>query len=166
MEDYTGSSHGRLTVIGLARIKASDGARWIVRCQCGYYELRATRDLRNSKTDDCCGWCKRTKIISQKDARKGVSKRYDNSASYRYWETQPKLRDPEVHELDLAELIGSKCGAVTIIGPLADEKSWLIRCDCGRYEPRRRRSLRKPTYYFMRCQKCERLYQEAKKSNR
>lgn len=39
---------GKLTVIGLAAKNTSDGAAWVVRCVCGYYETRKAKALRRA----------------------------------------------------------------------------------------------------------------------
>lgn len=49
-EDLTRRTFDRLTVVGLAkreeaRSKSNKGARWVVRCVCGAYELRASKTL-------------------------------------------------------------------------------------------------------------------------
>jgi hypothetical protein len=49
-QDFTGQKIGRLTVIGCADMPSKDhGARWVVRCICGYYEIRRSGTL--SKPD-------------------------------------------------------------------------------------------------------------------
>lgn len=44
--NLTGLKVGKLTVVGLAAKTTSDGAAWVVRCVCGYYETRKTKTLR------------------------------------------------------------------------------------------------------------------------
>jgi hypothetical protein len=53
--DLTGSSVGRLKVLGLlAREKAgSNGAVWVCRCSCGRYVGRKSKSLKMSKSDRC-----------------------------------------------------------------------------------------------------------------
>lgn len=58
--DYTGFKIGKLTVCGLLDIKhypffkkTAGGARWVVRCDCGRYEIRKTKNLRDRKSTKC-----------------------------------------------------------------------------------------------------------------
>lgn len=44
--NLVGLKVGKLTVIGMAAKRTSDGAAWVVRCVCGYYETRKARVLR------------------------------------------------------------------------------------------------------------------------
>ena len=54
--DLTGHKQGRLTVVGLS---AEVSKRWVVRCQCGEYELRSAKSLLNPKNDiDRCYACR------------------------------------------------------------------------------------------------------------
>lgn len=57
-QDLTGTRSGRLAVIGLhAKIKG----RWVVRCDCGAYEVRTAKALRNPKNrNDRCVECWKT----------------------------------------------------------------------------------------------------------
>lgn len=47
--DLTGLKVGRLTVIGLADLdeRKAKSAAWVVRCACGYYEIRRSKSLRS-----------------------------------------------------------------------------------------------------------------------
>lgn len=63
LKDFTGHRSGRLVVIGLEDIP-SDGhrpfdkrARWVVRCDCGAYEVRRTRALYGRNEEDMCRDC-------------------------------------------------------------------------------------------------------------
>lgn len=62
-EDFTGKRYGRLTVIWLHHIgRRSD--KWVVRCDCGKYELRKPEKLETlikagaSLADEMCDFCK------------------------------------------------------------------------------------------------------------
>lgn len=66
IKDYTGQKFGRFTVVGLRRIKTDNrnSKVWTVRCDCGNYETRKTKAIRNKKNiDDCCVQCRQTKYL-------------------------------------------------------------------------------------------------------
>lgn len=55
-ENLTGKRQGRMAVIGLAR---DIEARWIVRCDCGDYEPRKAKAIKNpANSNDCCAKCR------------------------------------------------------------------------------------------------------------
>lgn len=63
--DLRGVKRGNLTVIGLHR--AHDhrgfGARWVVQCTCGAYDIRRTRTLVGRENmDDMCGFCRHDRV--------------------------------------------------------------------------------------------------------
>lgn len=63
--DLTGHKQGRLTVIGLSM---GIGGRWVVRCQCGAYEVRSSKSLMNPKNDsDRCFACRHEITRRRKD---------------------------------------------------------------------------------------------------
>lgn len=71
-EDLTGRIVGRLTVIGLLDQRAhygrpSKGARWVVRCVCGAYELRRSAVLIDPAyaPKARCAECERTRKIQE-----------------------------------------------------------------------------------------------------
>lgn len=76
--DMTGRHKGRMTIIGYAVIQqgfgkydSKGGARWVAKCDCGYYEYRRTGSICNPKNvDDCCYVCNDLKRIRLK-ARHG-----------------------------------------------------------------------------------------------
>lgn len=35
----------------------SNGARWLVRCRCGWFELRSTKAILTAQADHCCAAC-------------------------------------------------------------------------------------------------------------
>lgn len=41
-----------------------NGARWLVRCRCGSYELRSTKAVTTSQADHRCGICSRTRSLA------------------------------------------------------------------------------------------------------
>jgi hypothetical protein len=163
LPDLTGSNFGKFTVFGLAAKSSHDGARWVVKCQCGYYELRSTKSVRLARSTDMCAWCIRTKIIKEKDA--GITRKRAKAVVHRSWTEQPVLRESRPSEADLVAIIGEKAGKMTLVGPLAGEKEkWVLRCDCGIYETRKTYKLRRPKRYFMQCASCS--SKEIKKSGR
>lgn len=65
--DLTGSTRGRLTVIGLL---PDDGKhkKWLVRCTCGWYEARRVKAIRNTKnTQERCQECRHLARVKQKE---------------------------------------------------------------------------------------------------
>lgn len=57
--DLRGVRYGRFLVLGLASgMRDAMGAKWVVRCQCGKYETRRARAIRNPKNcHDACAFC-------------------------------------------------------------------------------------------------------------
>lgn len=56
-EDLTGRRQGRFVVMGMARDRK---ARWVVRCDCGCFEIRTAKALRNpNNADDKCVKCRK-----------------------------------------------------------------------------------------------------------
>lgn len=53
--DLTGVKGGRLTVIGIAASSMPDKRQWVVRCQCGDYEVRRAKIIKGWLTDDFNG---------------------------------------------------------------------------------------------------------------
>lgn len=60
-KDLTGLKRGTLTCIGLHNGHTgpfTDRVRWVVRCDCGAYDIRRTGALtKRSNMDDVCGFC-------------------------------------------------------------------------------------------------------------
>lgn len=81
-KNFIGHKHGTFTVVGLSeksnqKKKISAGARWIVKCVCGKYELRSTKALKNHINNpgkyglDMCRACmdlRKIKIMAQASA--------------------------------------------------------------------------------------------------
>ena len=71
--DIIGVKNGSFTVVGLYR---HCNNRWVVRCDCGRYELRTAKAMRNPKNDqDACIYCRKWR-----DIKKSYNK-------YKYFET-------------------------------------------------------------------------------
>lgn len=63
--DLTGRRQGRLTVMGLS---SNVNGKWVVRCQCGAYEVRSAKALMNPKNDsDRCWVCRHEVTRRRKD---------------------------------------------------------------------------------------------------
>lgn len=60
-QDITGKRYGRLTVVGNSaeRSRNDRGAAWVVRCTCGYYEIRRTKTLNEQagRSAQMCSHC-------------------------------------------------------------------------------------------------------------
>lgn len=63
--DLTGHKQGRLTAMGLS---SDVNGKWVVRCQCGAYEVRSAKSLTNPKNDsDRCYACRHEITRRRKD---------------------------------------------------------------------------------------------------
>lgn len=58
--DFTGIRYGRLRVLGL---HATLKKRWVVRCDCGRFENRWAKTIRNAHPEDSCDMCKHTMYL-------------------------------------------------------------------------------------------------------
>jgi len=83
---------------------------------------------------------------------RGFSYEPDKKIACRHWENQPLLREPTGEDRDL---IGFRWGRLIALGYLAEDpgKLWVVRCDCGRYETRRNKSLKRASPVDC-CQQC------------
>lgn len=62
--DLTGRRYARFTVIG----QYSNGAGWVVRCDCGMYCIRQAKAIKNPKNDcDRCEECRHLRYLKRKD---------------------------------------------------------------------------------------------------
>uniref|UniRef100_A0A6H1ZYE4 Uncharacterized protein n=1 Tax=viral metagenome TaxID=1070528 RepID=A0A6H1ZYE4_9ZZZZ len=65
--DLTGKGIGRLTVIGYSKKGNSGMGQWVVRCDCGNYEVMKSRTIKNPKnTRTACRICMKTMWIIKK----------------------------------------------------------------------------------------------------
>ena len=62
--DLTGHQYGRLTVIGLAKKRGYNGARWVARCACGNYVTRSGKAILGGNGDRC-GPCSYTQSLRE-----------------------------------------------------------------------------------------------------
>lgn len=61
---------------------------------------------------------------------------------------------------DAPNIIGLRCGRLTVIGLAAEGKRWVVRCSCGAYEHRKAGKLQDPHYApRAMCSHCDRLEQ-------
>lgn len=69
--DMTGKRQGRLTVVGYhgsSKNNRSSPSRWVVRCVCGMYEIRAGKSLRNANnSDDRCYDCRKLQSMQRNE---------------------------------------------------------------------------------------------------
>lgn len=76
--DYTGRRIGRLTVIRFHELRHNGGtkeAMWLVRCQCGDYELRRAKTIRrNANADACCYVCHSVNTLRERAAKPATKK--------------------------------------------------------------------------------------------
>lgn len=62
-------------------------------------------------------------------------------------------------------LIGKRFGKLVVKGPAAEMKAnnmgvaWVVRCDCGAYEHRRTRSLKRTEHSRLHCSHCDYLHE-------
>lgn len=77
--DFTGKRFGKLTVCGkldkkqaffVTKGSSADSCKWVVRCECGKYELRVTRTvkrkLKDANNSDSCEECSKKEWESLK----------------------------------------------------------------------------------------------------
>jgi hypothetical protein len=63
-KDLTGMRLGRMTVVGLS---SEISARWIMRCDCGDYEPRKAKSIKNpNNSNDCCVICRKIDYAKRK----------------------------------------------------------------------------------------------------
>jgi hypothetical protein len=56
------------------------------------------------------------------------------------------------------DLTGNRAGRLTVLGLSADfNRQWVVRCDCGRYSTRRKKSILNPENTQDRCAHCRYL---------
>ena len=69
--DLTGRKVGRLTVLGIYAIAAvgkNKKQAWVVRCQCGRYETRTARAIRNPENkEDYCEMCYHLRCVKKSE---------------------------------------------------------------------------------------------------
>lgn len=68
--DLTGAKIGRLRVMGIASFSSQEKRRWVVRCQCGDYEIRRAKFIKaclsGENTDEAmCMSCGYTRKLQQ-----------------------------------------------------------------------------------------------------
>lgn len=71
-EDLTGRKMGRMVVIRY-HAPGNRGGRWLLRCACGYYELRSAAAIKGDKDehgDHCCFECQRVKVLRKRASGK------------------------------------------------------------------------------------------------
>jgi hypothetical protein len=76
IEDITGRTYGRLTVIGRfddSLWRQGKPILWVVRCVCGYYELRRHRVLRDHPESHMCSHCE----VLENLKSQSLDKKYD-----------------------------------------------------------------------------------------
>lgn len=65
--NLTGMKFGRMLVVGMVNLRQTevgkgssfDGARWAVRCNCGAFEMRRAKAIKNPNNQkDCCRECR------------------------------------------------------------------------------------------------------------
>lgn len=61
-----GRRKGRFTVIGLSASfigSSGKGHRWVVKCDCGRFEIRTEKTIKKGKSPDSCIECKKTETL-------------------------------------------------------------------------------------------------------
>lgn len=67
ISDFYGFKNFRLTVLGLAAVKAKNhGARYVCKCSCGMYCYRTMRQMKNREWQSC-GVCRRNFCRTRKE---------------------------------------------------------------------------------------------------
>lgn len=137
--DLTGIKFGQLTVVGLYAVGTGKYGLWIVRCACGDYETRKARSIKTQSAKDdstaCCSQCRTPSPGSIVTAsRKRPAKRH-------WGDTKPPVIPvPE----RIPDFTGAIFGQLTVIGHYADcNGQWVVQCDCGSYELRSTKTVRR-----------------------
>ncbi|KJS40374.1 MAG: hypothetical protein VR70_05915 [Rhodospirillaceae bacterium BRH_c57] len=68
-----------------------------------------------------------------------------------HWDAPQQVRPVPKNTQDLT---GLRVGRLRVIGLLIDKPLWLVRCDCGKYEARRSKSLKNERNSGDRCEIC------------
>lgn len=69
-DDLIGKRKGRFVVIGLSASfigSSGKGLRWVVKCDCGRYEIRTTTTIKKGSHIDSCLDCKKTASLRRKE---------------------------------------------------------------------------------------------------
>lgn len=155
--NFTGVRFGHFTVIGLYTFHYKKGkASWLVRCDCGDYEIRTTRSvLRANKQDRCKKCLHKLKLQGRLN---------DTMQNHNHWETQPPLKPVPAGTFDLT---GAKYGQFSVVGMCAEGHGkwglWVVRCSCGDYEVRSTKAIRRADNDSECCAKCRASYSSEKK---
>jgi len=154
-QNLAGMTIGRLTVIRYLGDKVDkEGmtvhSRWLVRCQCGTYELRRARSLRElgSSVDMCHAQC----VECQNFAKLRGQKPPD------LWRETPIDTVPLLAGANEVFTAGEKFGRLTVVGYGGSSGTgarWVVRCDCGLYGLMRAAGVKKSPM----CDRCWRLSQ-------
>lgn len=76
-EDLTGRRVGRFQVIGMYRLRAG---RWVVRCDCGDFEIRTAKAIKNpANSGDKCVVCRKIDLSLRHDKYWKESKRNERT---------------------------------------------------------------------------------------
>lgn len=69
VEDLSGRRVGRLRVVRYHRRHPKLGSQWLVRCDCGDYELRRTKALRDTGERAMCAACDWLNVVKARNER-------------------------------------------------------------------------------------------------
>lgn len=75
--EIVGKRHGRLVVLGILLEEGRNKkARWVVRCDCGYYEARLAKTIRSGDPDRmmCCA-CDKADQLRQRSSKPSTGER-------------------------------------------------------------------------------------------
>lgn len=84
VKDLSGLAVGRMTVVRYHRSHPKRGARWLVRCRCGDYEVRSTPALTGACAPErlmCC-LCEQVELMRRAPARDRVEDRAADEALF------------------------------------------------------------------------------------
>lgn len=82
-----------------------------------------------------------------------------------YSDIQPPtipVSDENLQRPGYRNLEGEKIGKLTVIGHADSPKSkWVVKCECGKFEIRQRKSLKRDDFFTQRCAGCQIKLQRA-----
>jgi len=95
---------------------------------------------------------------------KGIKAPEPKMGTMTHWEVCPPIHTQrmvrEIHRSSGEDLTGRRCGRMVVAGFSSEIPArWIMRCDCGDYEPRTAKAIKNPNNVEEGCAKCRQLAQ-------
>lgn len=137
--DYTGERRGSFRVLGFLGRKT-----WAVECLCGRIEKIKTKALRDQPFEKLkCGKCLRFDFVIRRGKAKEASISSINSESVLV-SIPPTIAYPE-RKSQINNFTGKYVLSLFVVGLVdatSGKEKWLVRCQCGNHELRRKVTLK------------------------